>query len=102
VWRHGGLPILDAVDALDARYDRWAPRLVGLAGAVAVVGSGAAWASAEPWRAWGAVLAASLGFALLAAAAEARASGWATGAVLALTALYGLGLVVLQAWVGIS
>ncbi len=102
VWRHGGLTLSDAVDPLDVRYDRWAPRLVGLAGAVAVLGSGAAWASSDPWRGWGGALGATLGFGLLAAAAEARASGWATGAVLALTALYGLGLVALQVWVGIG
>lgn len=90
VWRHGGLQLEGAMDELDLTYSRWAPRLVGLTGAVAVVGSALAFATEAPWSAWSGALAATLGFALLAGAAEARAGGWATGAVLALTALYGL------------
>jgi hypothetical protein len=100
VWRFGGLGLDEGLDPIDHAYARWAPRLMGLAGAVAVVGGVWALEQPTPWAAWGSALLATLGFALLAAAAEARSSGWATGAVLALTGLYGLGLVVLQLWLG--
>jgi hypothetical protein len=85
---HLGRPPESGDGGLDVRYARWRAAASGIPWGVGLATAVGAWLAPEPWitlTGGGLVV---VGLALLGAAVEARATGWGTGAIGWLTALY--------------
>ena len=88
VSRLGGLTVGPPTDAVDWRYTLWRAPALGIPWGLLVGSLLIAPLLDRPWRIVAIGLLASSATALLGAAVSARANGWGTGGVLALTGVY--------------
>ena len=96
VRRLGGVSMTDEPGGLDLSYAAWQPALNGAPWGLLLGTSVAALATPWPFELLIAGWLATAGVALLAAAVQARATGWGTGSVMWLTMLYAVVLVALS------
>lgn len=88
VSRLGGLTVGSPTDAMDWRYALWRAPALGIPWGLLVGSLLVAPLLDRPWRVVAIGLLASSATALLGAGVSARANGWGTGGVLALTGVY--------------
>jgi hypothetical protein len=100
VWRLGGLEVEDVKNQLDDRYLRWLQPARGIPWGILLVSAIGVWVHESPWTLLTLGIMVAAATALLGAAVQARATGWGGGGVLALVALYGLGLFALSMGMG--
>jgi hypothetical protein len=102
--RMGGLDLVATPHGLDATYDGWRAPATGIPWGVLVGTAVAAPFTPHPWTALTAGVMSAAALACLAAAIEARATGWGAGAVLWSTGAYAVVLAALGlglgAWIG--
>lgn len=93
--RLAALPLVEAPPGTDARYALWQQVAAGVPWGLFAGTIGAMWLTADPWSTLALGLVLVAGTALLAAAVQARASGWGVGGVAWLTVLHALLLAIL-------
>jgi hypothetical protein len=86
--RLGRLDLADDADAVDARYRHWQAPAAGIPWGVLFGTVIAAFLAENPWVVLNAGLLTMAGLAMLAAAIEARATGWGAGGVFWFTGVY--------------
>jgi len=86
--RLGGVNIDDTVDPVDVRYGRWQAPAAGIPWGVLAGTAIAAFFVEQPWHILNAGLLAMAALSMLAAAVEARATGWGAGGVFWFTGVY--------------
>ncbi len=96
VRRLSGLAVVEQGPDLDDTYAVWRQVAFAIPWGILAASSGGAWLTPWPWEVFGVGLLLVGGTSVLAAAVEARASGWGTGGVIWLSVLYALILAILS------
>jgi hypothetical protein len=86
--RLGAIEIADGADPVDTRYGRWQAPAAGIPWGVLLGTTIAAFLVENPWQVLNAGLLTMAALAMLAAAVEARATGWGAGGVFWFTGVY--------------
>ncbi len=86
--RLGGIELADGADPVDTRYGRWQAPAAGIPWGVLFGTVIAAFFAESPWLVLNAGLLTMAALAMLAAAVEARATGWGAGGVFWFTGVY--------------